>query len=73
MIIKFVRRLPRPLSAPLRVAGMHTGKHRGPRAVPGVIVDTEFVHCPTCKVETAATRHGDMLRCTEGHLQPGVA
>lgn len=68
MISDLVRRLPRPLRAPLRVAGVHTGKHRGPRAA-GAVVDTEFVHCKACGVETAATRHGDIVRCTEGHLQ----
>ena len=74
MITDIVRRLPRPLRAPLRIAGVHTGKHRGPRAVPGVIVGQEFVRCGACGgVETAATRHGDMLRCAEGHLVEGVA
>jgi hypothetical protein len=76
VITDLVRRLPRPLRVPLRVAGVHTGKHRGPRAVPGGIVDQDFVTCDACGgVDTAATRHGDALLCTEGHLQPmpGVA
>ncbi|WP_225825660.1 hypothetical protein [Streptomyces naphthomycinicus] len=73
MITDLVRRLPRPLRAPLRLVGVHTGKHRGPRAVPGAIVITEFVTCTACGgVETAATRHGDIVRCAEGHEQPGT-
>ncbi|GGW15846.1 hypothetical protein GCM10018980_51260 [Streptomyces capoamus] len=73
MITDLVRRLPRPLRAPLRLAGVHTGKHRGPRAVPGAIVTTEFVTCNPCGgVETAATRHGTVLRCAEGHEQAGT-
>lgn len=66
MIASLVRRLPRPLRAPLRVAGVHTGKHRGPR-FPGQLASQEFVDCPTCQVSTAATRHGSALLCTEGH------
>jgi hypothetical protein len=73
VIANLVRRLPRPLRVPLRAAGIHTGRHRGPRAVPGAIVGQRFVHCPVCKVETAATIHGSLLRCTEGHLVEGVA
>jgi hypothetical protein len=76
VITDLVRRLPRPLRAPLRVAGIHTGRHRGPRAVPvpGAVVSQEFVHCPTCEVETAATVHGGVARCAEGHtVQTGGA
>jgi hypothetical protein len=73
VIISFVRRLPRPLRAPLRLAGFHTGKHRGPRAVPGAVVGQEFVTCSPCGgVETAATRHGSVLVRAEGHRQDGV-
>jgi hypothetical protein len=61
------------LPAPLRVCAQlfaPTGEHRArPHAA---VVDQEFVYCPTCEVETAATRHGDVLRCTENHLVEGV-
>ncbi|MEU1448715.1 hypothetical protein [Streptomyces mirabilis] len=73
MILNLVRRLPRPLRAPIRVAGVHTGKHRGPRAVQGTLVAQRFVNCPTCEVSTAATVHGDVIRCAEGHLVQGVS
>jgi hypothetical protein len=63
--------------APLRIAAQiiaPTGQHR---ARPhGALVTTKFVRCDNCGgVESAATRHGDALRCAEGHLQPmpGVA
>lgn len=70
MIVNLVRRLPAPLRVPLRAVGIHTGKHRGPRAH-GALVDTEFVTCEPCgDVMTAAIRHGDIVRCTEGHDQP---
>jgi hypothetical protein len=66
-ITDLVRKLPRPLRAPLRLAGVHTGKHRGPRLAPGAIVGQQFVDCPPCGVSTAATIHGGIVRCTEGH------
>jgi hypothetical protein len=44
-----------------------TGEHR---RTPGPLAPQQFVHCTPCGVETAATRHGDVLRCTEGHTQP---
>lgn len=54
-----------------------TGQHRKPPtpAVPGALVGQRFVHCDRCGgVESAATVHGDQLRCAEGHLVvPGVA
>lgn len=61
--------------APLRIAAeivAPTGTHR---ARPhGAIVDTTFVTCGACGgVETAATRHGDVLLCAEGHEQGGEA
>lgn len=48
------------------------GQHRAPRPpVPGALVEQEFVRCGRCGgVESAATRHGDVLRCAEGHVQP---
>lgn len=46
-----------------------TGLHR-PHAA---IVDQQFVHCPTCQVDTAATVHGTALLCAEGHLVSGGA
>ena len=42
------------------------GRHRAPRPY-AALVDQTFVNCPTCGVETAATRHGAALLCTEGH------
>ena len=68
MIANLVRSLPRPLRAPLRVAGVHTGKHRGPRAARGALVGQQFVDCPTCEVATVATVHGTALLCAEGHV-----
>lgn len=70
MIRETILRLP----APLRIAAQiiaPTGQHR---ARPhGAIVTTEFVSCVACGgVETAATRDGDIVRCTEGHQQPGT-
>lgn len=70
MIADLVRRLPRPLRAPLRVAGVHTGKHRGARAlpVPGAPVGQEFRFCEPCGVETVVVVHGDnSTSCTENH------
>ena len=75
MIADLVRRLPRPLRAPLRVAGVHTGRHRGERALPhGAAVDTSFRHCKPCGVDTAAVIHSDGSHtCTEGHTTVGGA
>jgi len=70
VITDLVRRLPRPLRAPLRVAGVHTGRHRGPRFT-GQLVPQRFVDCPTCGVATAATVHGRLVLCAEGHEQVG--
>jgi hypothetical protein len=70
VIADLVRRLPRPLRAPLRVVGVHTGKHRGPRAlpVPGQLVETRFRFCEPCGVETVVVVHGDgTTSCTENH------
>lgn len=51
----------------------HYGRHRAPR-LPGQLTQQQFILCPHCGVETAATRHGDALLCTEGHvLVPGGA
>lgn len=75
MIANFVRGLPRPLRAPLRLAGVHTGKHRGPRAVPvpGALVGQTFRFCGPCGVETVVVVHGDgSTSCTENHaVAPG--
>jgi hypothetical protein len=38
-----------------------TGQHR-----PG-IVPMRFVDCPACGVGTAATVHGQLVLCAEGH------
>lgn len=65
-----ILRLPAPLRACAQLL-TPTGQHRArPHAA---VVDQEFVHCPTCGVETAATRHGNVLRCTEGHIVEGAA
>jgi hypothetical protein len=66
VIISLVRRLPRPLRAPVRLV-VHTGKHRGPRAH-GALVDTQFAFCEPCGVETAVIVHpGGATSCTEDH------
>lgn len=60
------------LPAPLRWAAQvvwPTGQHRPDGAVTG----QRFVRCEPCGVETAATVHGDALRCTEGHIVQGGA
>jgi hypothetical protein len=54
--------LPRPLRWAAQLV-WPTGQHR-PYAA---LVDQTFVNCPTCGVETAATRHGSALLCAEGH------
>ncbi|MBX9392222.1 hypothetical protein K4749_01075 [Streptomyces sp. TRM72054] len=58
--------LPKLLRIPAQIL-WPTGLHR-PHAA---LVAQQFVHCPTCKVETAATIHGTALLCTEGHLVSG--
>lgn len=62
---------------PVRYFGRAVGRHRAVQpSAPGAPVGQEFVHCSPCGgVESAATRHGDVLRCAEGHVQPagGVA
>lgn len=64
--------LPRPLRVVAQFV-VPTGQHR-PRPELAV-VDTQFVHCTPCGVETAASVHGGIVRCSEGHDQPagGVA
>lgn len=65
--------LPTPLRWAAQVV-VPTGKHR-PQRPAGAVVDTRFVHCTPCGVETAASVHGGIVRCSEGHDQPagGVA
>lgn len=46
-----------------------TGAHR---RLPGQLAPQQFVDCPTCGVETAATVHGTALLCAEGHLIGGA-
>lgn len=53
-----------------RYIGRARGRHRAPR-IPGQLVGTRFVHCPTCGVEIAATVHGSVLLCAEGHQVEG--
>lgn len=53
---------------PARYFGRAIGRHRAPRQ-PGQIVDQRFVRCARCGgVESAATVHGGVLRCAEGHV-----
>ncbi|WP_406444448.1 hypothetical protein OHB14_36465 [Streptomyces sp. NBC_01613] len=55
-----------------RYIGRTTGRHRKEPAqsAPAAVVAQRFVTCGPCGVETAATVHGDMLRCAEGHDTP---
>ncbi|WP_370665373.1 hypothetical protein [Streptomyces sp. IBSBF 2507] len=46
------------------------GRHRAPR-IPGQLARQRFIHCPTCGVDTAATIHGSLVVCTEGHHVQG--
>lgn len=57
---------------PARYFGRATGRHRAPRPpAPGALVGQQFVRCARCGgVESAATVHGGVLRCTEGHTVP---
>lgn len=43
------------------------GRHRAARPF-AALVEQAFVNCRMCGVETAATRHGTALLCTEGHI-----
>lgn len=47
------------------------GRHR--RQPQAGVVPQAFVHCTVCGVETAATVHGGLVRCTEGHIVEGAA
>ena len=47
------------------------GQHRRVPLPHGAIVATRFVHCPECGVESAATVHGELVFCAEGHLVSG--
>ena len=59
--------LPQPLRWAVQVV-TPTGKRRA--RPDGALVDTTFVACGPCGgVESAATRHGDVVRCAEGHVQ----
>jgi hypothetical protein len=52
-----------------------TGQHRkpAPAPAPGAVVAQQFVRCGRCGgIESAATRHGDVIRCAEGHVVPEV-
>ncbi|MFI8351241.1 hypothetical protein [Streptomyces sp. NPDC085596] len=46
-----------------------TGLHRPHAAICG----QQFVHCPDCGVDTAASVHGDLIRCAEGHIVQVIA
>lgn len=54
---------------PTRYIGRASGRHRAQPPVPRALAPQQFVHCAPCGVETAATRHGDLLLCSEGHEQ----
>jgi hypothetical protein len=56
---------------PSRYIGRANGRHRAqPQLVPGAIADTRFVNCGKCGgVESAATVHGKVVLCAEGHQQ----
>lgn len=59
--------LPQPIKWAAQVV-WPTGAHR-PQPAPGALVGQEFVACGRCGgVESAATRHGDVIRCAEGHV-----
>ena len=42
------------------------GRHRANR-LPGQLFATRLIHCDPCGGLAAATVHGALLRCTEGH------
>lgn len=54
---------------PSRYFGRATGRHRAvPAPGTGAVVGQRFVRCGRCGgVESAATVHGDIVRCAEGH------
>lgn len=53
-----------------RAVVSHFGRHRAPR-IPGQLARQRFIHCPTCGVDTAASIHGSLVVCTEGHHVQG--
>lgn len=64
------------LPAPLRVLVqivVPTGLHRParPSRPHGALAAQRFVWCDPCGVETAATLHGALVRCTEGPIVHG--
>lgn len=61
-----IKSWPQPLRWAAQVI-VPTGQHRPHAAV----VQQRFVFCEPCGVETAATLHGALVRCTEGHIVPG--
>jgi hypothetical protein len=48
------------------------GRHRVGR-LPGQLFHTRLVHCTQCGGLAAATVHGSLLRCTDGHQIGGQA
>ncbi|WP_037616338.1 hypothetical protein [Streptomyces aureus] len=69
-----VRRLVRPTaSEPAR--GRAHGRHRGPRKplIVGALAAQRFVWCDPCQADIAATEHGAIVRCANGHIIPGGA
>lgn len=60
--------LPQPIRWAAQVV-WPTGVHR-PH---GALVPQQFAFCQVCGVETAATVHGQLVRCTEGHTVAGGA
>lgn len=55
-------------------AALHrlTGRgRRGAARVPGQLASQRIIHCPSCGVDTAATVHGNLVVCSEGHHVQG--
>lgn len=55
-----------------RYFGRATGRHRSGR-IPGQIFHQRLIHCEQCGHLAAATVHGALLRCTDGHQIGGQA
>lgn len=53
-----------------RYFGRATGRHRAAR-IPGPVIAQRLVNCRECGGLTAATVHGNLLRCTENHVVGG--
>jgi len=68
---QLIRSLPQPLRWAAQVVAP-TGQHRA--RPDGSLVRTTFVRCEACGgVDSAATVHGSVVRCAEGHMQEVAA